>query len=282
MNNYYNNNANTAVQSTSDYYQSSSQPQNEIQNSYFDGNFMQLVGWNIVFFLISIATLGFGIPWAMCLKLRWETRHTVIDGKRLYFNGTAAQLFGKLILWYIIAGLILAAPFIIIAIIIWISVSTGGYGYSYSHLYSEALFRMHFLIAVPFCIIIDVIISIFIVPAYVVYIKKWAAKHTTFIKDRGIPYEYGMNGAVYYQQYSQQAYRQYNANQQNSNPQYSTNQQNYGQNDYYNNQQFNAPQGNYAVNQNYSNTDSYNSQNQEAYNIGDNYSQGENYTDSQQ
>ena len=30
---------------------------------------------------------------------RWEAKHTVINGHRLTFDGTAAQLFGKWILW---------------------------------------------------------------------------------------------------------------------------------------------------------------------------------------
>lgn len=34
-------------------------------------------------------------------------------------------------------------------------------------------------------IIVDAIISMFIVPFYSVYIKKWVIKHTTFVDDRG-------------------------------------------------------------------------------------------------
>ena len=33
---------------------------------------------------------------------RWETSHTVIDGRRLYFDGTAAQLFGSWIKWLLL------------------------------------------------------------------------------------------------------------------------------------------------------------------------------------
>ncbi len=33
---------------------------------------------------------------------RWETKHTVINGKRLHFDGTASQLFGNWILWVLL------------------------------------------------------------------------------------------------------------------------------------------------------------------------------------
>ena len=33
---------------------------------------------------------------------RWETRHTIIDGHRLRFNGTGGQLIGKWIVWILL------------------------------------------------------------------------------------------------------------------------------------------------------------------------------------
>ena len=33
---------------------------------------------------------------------RWEAKHTVINGHRLFFDGTAVQLFGKWILWLLL------------------------------------------------------------------------------------------------------------------------------------------------------------------------------------
>ena len=32
----------------------------------------------------------------------WEVKHTVIDGRRLYFDGTALQLFGNWIKWLLL------------------------------------------------------------------------------------------------------------------------------------------------------------------------------------
>lgn len=67
--------------------------------SYFDGNALEWLGWQIVASLIITFSLGIAFPWAMCLLTRWEVEHTVISGKRLKFTGTGGQLFGKYILW---------------------------------------------------------------------------------------------------------------------------------------------------------------------------------------
>lgn len=65
-----------------------------MDKSYFDGGLLQLIGWKILGFLITTFTLGICYPWACCMVCNWETKHTVIDGKRLYFDGKAIQLFG--------------------------------------------------------------------------------------------------------------------------------------------------------------------------------------------
>ena len=65
--------------------------------SKFTGGLLGLIGINILAGLITIVTLGIGAPWAICVRERWIARHTVIDGRRLYFDGTGAQLFGNYI-----------------------------------------------------------------------------------------------------------------------------------------------------------------------------------------
>lgn len=150
-------------------------PAVEYQKSYFDGTGFQLMGWNILCSIIIFITFGFGAAWASCLKLRWETSHTVVNGKRLYFNGTAAQLFGKMIAWEIIVGLILS-------ILPIMAITTTKYSYN---------ILPNLIVA----IIVDAVISMFIVPFYSVYIKKWVIKHTTFVDDRGS----AMPTAPYYQ-----------------------------------------------------------------------------------
>lgn len=71
-------------------------------NSYFDGGLFQLIGWRILGTLVTIFTLGICFPWAICMIYNWETKHTVIEGKRLRFDGKAIQLFGNWIKWLLL------------------------------------------------------------------------------------------------------------------------------------------------------------------------------------
>lgn len=70
-----------------------------MRNSYFDGGLLSyFLNWFIAT-LITILTLGICFPWAVCRMIDWETRHTVINGRRLAFDGTPMQLFGNWIKW---------------------------------------------------------------------------------------------------------------------------------------------------------------------------------------
>ena len=73
-----------------------------MEESYFDGRLIQQIGWSLLAALLSIVTLGLGVPAAVCMLKRWETKHTVINGKRLAFDGTGAQLFGQYIVWFLL------------------------------------------------------------------------------------------------------------------------------------------------------------------------------------
>ena len=78
----------------------------------FRGTTLQLIGWRLLGFFLTLITLGIGASWAHCMVLRWETKHTYIDGQRLYFDGTGLQLLGKYLLW----GLLTLVTFGIYAI----------------------------------------------------------------------------------------------------------------------------------------------------------------------
>lgn len=74
-----------------------------MNDSYFDGGLLQQIGWSILGFIITVCTLGICFPWALCMIYTWETKHTVINGHRLKFTGTAVQLFGNWIKWFILS-----------------------------------------------------------------------------------------------------------------------------------------------------------------------------------
>lgn len=71
-------------------------------DSYFDGGLLQLIGWSILGFLVTVCTFGICFPWAYCMVFSWEAKHTVINGRRLYFDGKAIQLFGNWIKWFLL------------------------------------------------------------------------------------------------------------------------------------------------------------------------------------
>ena len=72
------------------------------EKSYFDGGLLQLIGWKLLGTIITTLTLGICFPWAICMVYNWETKHTVINGRRLKFDGTAIGLFGLWIKWLLL------------------------------------------------------------------------------------------------------------------------------------------------------------------------------------
>ncbi|MCR5620558.1 MAG: DUF898 domain-containing protein [Treponema sp.] len=73
-----------------------------LEESYFDGGLLQLIVWTILGFLVTVLTFGICAPWGFTMKYSWETKHMVINGRRLQFDGTALQLFGNWIKWLIL------------------------------------------------------------------------------------------------------------------------------------------------------------------------------------
>lgn len=76
--------------------------ENEVRESKFTGGLLGMIGIGILQWLIITFTLGFGVPWAVCVKERWYAKHTIIDGKQLVFDGTGGQLFGNYIKWFLL------------------------------------------------------------------------------------------------------------------------------------------------------------------------------------
>ena len=73
-----------------------------MSKSYFDGGLLQLIGWRLLGTLVTICTFGICFPWAITMIYSWESKHTVIEGKRLSFDGSAIGLFGLWIKWLIL------------------------------------------------------------------------------------------------------------------------------------------------------------------------------------
>ncbi|MCL2035506.1 MAG: YjgN family protein [Oscillospiraceae bacterium] len=72
------------------------------QDSYFDGGLAGYIGWSILGFFVTMITLGICYPWALCMIYGWKINHTVVQGRRLKFKGTAMGLFGHWIKWLLL------------------------------------------------------------------------------------------------------------------------------------------------------------------------------------
>jgi len=78
-------------------------PQIKVEvNSYFDGGLLQYIGWTLLGSLVTILTLGICYPWAVTMVYGWKINHTVIEGRRLKFTGSAIGLFGNWIKWWLL------------------------------------------------------------------------------------------------------------------------------------------------------------------------------------
>lgn len=73
------------------------------RNSFFDGGLLSYIGWNIIGFILTFFTFGICYPWALCMVYGWKINHTVIDGHRMKFKGSAVGLFGNWIKWLLLS-----------------------------------------------------------------------------------------------------------------------------------------------------------------------------------
>lgn len=73
----------------------------EDNNSYFDGGILGFIGTNILAAIVT-AVPFVGFAWSNIIKLRWERKHTVVDSRRLVFEGTVGNFFLKYLLWGIL------------------------------------------------------------------------------------------------------------------------------------------------------------------------------------
>ena len=62
------------------------------EDSYFDGDLLQLVGYKIVGFFVTVFTADICYPWAFTMIYAWKSKHTVVEGKRLECTGSAVGL----------------------------------------------------------------------------------------------------------------------------------------------------------------------------------------------
>ena len=67
--------------------------------SLWDGTIWDTFVNTLTATLMILFSFGIASPWAFCHMTKFIAEHTVIDGKRLQFDGTGSQLFTLWILW---------------------------------------------------------------------------------------------------------------------------------------------------------------------------------------
>ncbi|SEO48546.1 hypothetical protein SAMN04488134_10823 [Amphibacillus marinus] len=72
------------------------------EQSFFDGGLAQYIGWKILGTIVTAVTFGLAYPLALTMIYGWKINHTVIEGRRLRFTGSAVGLFGHWIKWWLL------------------------------------------------------------------------------------------------------------------------------------------------------------------------------------
>ncbi len=78
-------------------------PNGYMPPSGFDGEGAEYFGIYLLNVIVLIFTLGIAYPWVYCRNLHWRKYHTIINGRRLTFTGTAGELFANWIIWWLLS-----------------------------------------------------------------------------------------------------------------------------------------------------------------------------------
>lgn len=70
--------------------------------SYFDGGVIPYTAYMFLFVIGCSLTFGLAYPWISASFIDWKLSHTVVEGRRLYFDGTGTQLFASYIKWWLL------------------------------------------------------------------------------------------------------------------------------------------------------------------------------------
>ena len=74
----------------------------EFVDSFFDGNIAETIGYVQLFRIITLFTCGIGLPWGQAMLSRWEKKSSVINRRRLFFDGDGGSLFREYIMVWIL------------------------------------------------------------------------------------------------------------------------------------------------------------------------------------
>lgn len=125
--------------------------------SKFTGGMFGFMGIYIVAMLLTVCTLGIGAPWAACMLSKWITANTIIDGKRLQFDGKGGGCLGLILLC--------SLPLLAIGALVY---------YTMNYVQDPSM-------AVLLTVVSGVMSSLYVF-WFAIRMQKWTVKHTHFEK----------------------------------------------------------------------------------------------------
>ena len=78
------------------------QPVMPFAGSTWDGGVLETVVAVIIASLIMSLTCYIATPWAVCYLWNFILSHTIVDGRRVRFDGNGTELFGQWIIWLLL------------------------------------------------------------------------------------------------------------------------------------------------------------------------------------
>lgn len=70
--------------------------------SYFDGGSLQYLGYGLLSGILLMITCGISYPWVMVMLQKWDTKHQVINRRRLVFSGSGLGFLGEYLIIFIL------------------------------------------------------------------------------------------------------------------------------------------------------------------------------------
>lgn len=73
------------------------------KESYFDGGSFTYFGYGLLSGLLLMITCGLSYPWVMAMLQKWDTKHQVINRRRLVFSGSGLEFLGEYLIIVILS-----------------------------------------------------------------------------------------------------------------------------------------------------------------------------------
>lgn len=149
--------------------------------SYFDGKFLEYIGYKLLAGIITILSFSIAKPWADKLILDYKINHTIYNGKRLKFEGKGSSLFVQRFKWFLLSIITLGIY------ALWIPIKMEKWTTSNIHFEDEEFKNgesffdggLLGLIGVNLFTYLLTLISFgLLFPFAICYKQKWIAKHT--------------------------------------------------------------------------------------------------------